>query len=326
MPSRTSATMKALQLLRQTASEAPRLVFTEVPKPVLIPNHVLVKVHASAIHPSDVGNALGQFSYTQYPRVAGRDYAGVIEEGPQELVGQEVYGTSGREYAFTKDGFQAEYCLVHEDEIALKPKSISFVEAATLGVPFTTASQMVERAAITESDTVLVIGAKGAVGSSAVQLIQNIGARIIKGTRDADGHVNTDEDPELNTLDVLTEGKGVDVILDTVGSPTLMLNGLKKLAKNGRLAFISAPKVGARDISFDMRDFYRADLSLLGCNSLNPSAKDMARRMSSMAKLFESGKLKSGSKWTPVPIDQAVEAYGKLMKRTTEEKFVVVME
>ncbi|EHK22736.1 uncharacterized protein TRIVIDRAFT_29667 [Trichoderma virens Gv29-8] len=317
--------MKALQLLRQTASEAPRLVFTEVPKPALVPNHVLVKVHASAIHPSDVGNASGLFSYTQYPRVVGRDYAGVVEEGPRELVGQEVYGTSGHAYAFTKDGFQAEYCLVHEDDIALKPKNVSFVEAATLGVPFTTASQMVERAAITESDTVLVIGANGAVGSSAVQLIQNIGARIIKATRDDGGEVNTDKDPELKAVDALTEGKGVDVVLDTVGSPALTVNSLKKLAKNGRLAFISAPKAGARDISFDMRDFYRADLSLLGCNSLNPSAKDMARRLSALKEHFESGKLKSDSKWISVPIDQAVEAYDKLLKRTTNEKYVVVM-
>ncbi|KAL7947980.1 GroES-like protein [Trichoderma barbatum] len=324
MSLRTS-TMKALQLLRENASEPPRLVFTEVPKPALIPNHVLVKVHASAIHPSDVGNAAGFFTYTQYPRVVGRDWAGVVEQGPRELVGQEVYGTSGHAYAFTKDGFQAEYCLVHEDDIALKPKNISFVEAATLGVPFTTASQMVERAAITESDTVLIIGANGAVGSSAVQLIQNIGARTIKATRDDGGQINTDKDPELNAVDVLTKGEGVHVILDTVGAPTLTVNGLKKLAKNGRLAFISAPKEGVREISFDMRDFYRADLSLLGCNSLNPSAKEMARRLSAITKLFEAGKLKSESKWTPVPIDQAVEAYGKLLKKTTNEKYVVVM-
>ncbi|KAL7784555.1 hypothetical protein V8C37DRAFT_395628 [Trichoderma ceciliae] len=327
MPSRTSTstTMKAIQLLRDTAGEAPRLIFTQVPKPTVVPHHVLVKVHASAIHPSDVGNALGQFSYTQYPRVVGRDYAGVIEQGPQELVGQEVYGTSGHAYAFTKDGFQAEYCLVHEDEVALKPKNVSFVQAATLGVPFTTAAQMLERAAIAESDTVLVIGANGAVGSAAVQLARNIGARIIKATRYETDDVNTNKDPELKAVDVLTKGEGVDVILDTVGSPTLTGNALKKLARNGRLAFISAPKVGARDISLDMGNFYRADLSLLGCNSLNTSAKEMARRLSAIKELFESGKLQPESKWTPVPIDQATGAYDKLMKRATHEKYVVVM-
>ncbi|KAM0255614.1 hypothetical protein ACHAQJ_005619 [Trichoderma viride] len=318
--------MKALRLLRESAGEPPRLIFTQIPKPTLVPHHVLVKVHASAIHPSDVGNALGHFPYTQYPRVAGRDYAGVIEEGPEELVGQEVYGTSGHAYAFTKDGFQAEYCLVHEDDIVLKPRNISFVQAATLGVPFTTAAQMVERASITESDTVLVIGANGAVGSSAVQLIRNIGARVIKATRDQGDDVNTDKDLELKAVDTLTKGRGVDVILDTVGSPTLTVNALKKLTKNGRLAFISAPKTGARDISFDMRDFYRADLSLLGCNSLNPSPKDMARRLGGIRELFESGKLKFESKWTPVSIDEAAGAYEKLMKRTTDDKYVVVME
>ncbi|KAL7922774.1 chaperonin 10-like protein [Trichoderma austrokoningii] len=326
MPSRTSATMKALRLLRESAAEPPRLVFTQVPKPALVPNHVLVKVHASAIHPSDVGNASGYFSYTQYPRVVGRDYAGVIEQGPEELVGKEVYGTSGNAYAFTKDGFQAEYCLIHEDEVVLKPKNISFVQAATLGVPFTTAAQMVERAFITESDTVLVIGANGAVGSSAVQLVRHIGARVIKATRDDGDDINTDKDVELKAVDALTKGQGLDVVLDTVGSPVLTVNALKKLARNGRLAFISAPKSGARDISFDMRDFYRADLSLVGCNSLNPSPKEMARRLRGIKDLFEAGELSAESKWTPVPLEQAVEAYERLMKRTTDDKYVVVME
>jgi hypothetical protein len=75
-----------------------------------------------------------------------------------------------------------------------------------------------------------------------------------------------------------------------------------------------------------MRDFYRADLSLLGCNSLNPSPKEMARRLGGIRELFEAGKLQLESKWTPVPIDEAAGAYEKLMKRTTDEKFVVVME
>ncbi|KAL7816700.1 GroES-like protein [Trichoderma gracile] len=318
--------MKALQLLRETVSEAPRLILSDLPKPGLIPNHVLVRVHASAIHPSDVGNASGFFPYTQYPRVVGRDYAGVVEEGPRELLGQEVYGTSGHSYAFTKDGFQAEYCLIHEDEVALKPKNLTFAEAATVGVPFTTALQMVERAAVTEFDTVLVLGASGAVGSAASQLVENIGARIIRATRDESGEVNTDEDPELNALDALTDGKGVDVVFDTVGSPSLTVSGLRKLATSGRLVFISAPKSDARDLNIDMRDFYRSDLSLFGCNSLNPSAKEMARRLNAITKLFESGKLKPDGRWTPVPLGQAVEAYGKLMKKATTEKYVIVME
>ncbi|PTB79937.1 GroES-like protein [Trichoderma longibrachiatum ATCC 18648] len=318
--------MKALQLLRESVSEAPRLVLSYLPKPALIPHHVLVRVHASAIHPSDVGNALGFFPYTQHPRVVGRDYAGVIEEGPRELVGQEVYGTSGHSYAFTKDGFQAEYCLIHEDEVALKPKNLSFAEAATVGVPFTTALQMVERAAVTESDTVLVIGANGAVGSAASQLVEDLGARVIRATRDESGEVNTDRDPELSALDVLTDGKGVDVVFDTVGSPTLTVNALTKLATSGRLAFISAPKTGARDLNIDMRDFYRSDLSLFGCNSLNPSAKEMARRLNAITTLFESGKLRPDGRWTPVPLDQAVEAYEKLLTKATRGKYVIVME
>jgi NADPH2:quinone reductase len=129
--------MKALRLTRQDAA-LPILSLDTVPKPALTPGHLLVKVHASAIHPSDILNSKGAFPFATFPRVPGRDYAGTVVGGPLEWVGKDVYGTSGNSQAFTEDGAQAEFILVPENAVALKPKNISFAQAACIGVPFTT--------------------------------------------------------------------------------------------------------------------------------------------------------------------------------------------
>ncbi|KND89246.1 Zinc-type alcohol dehydrogenase-like protein [Tolypocladium ophioglossoides CBS 100239] len=327
LPETSAVTMKALQLIRERPEEAPRLVFATVPKPKLIPHHVLVRVHASAIHPSDILNAQGLFPHTQYPRIVGRDYAGIIEEGPQHLVGLEVYGTSGHSYAFTEDGFQAEYCLVHENDFAQKPKNITFTQAATVGIPFTTAALTIERTAVRPSDTVLVIGSNGSVGSSIVQLAMSKGARVLKASRhDMEDGINTKTDPEMTTLDILTGGRGVDVVIDTVGSPALIRNALKKLTTGGRLAFISAPKEGSTELGVDMLACYRSDITLHGCNSLNQSAQEMARRMEGLGSLFESRRLLPQGNWTPVPLNRATGAYEALLNKSSTEKFLVVMD
>lgn len=229
--------MKALHLTRPDTKLSPGLTLEDVSRPTLLPGHLIVKVHASAIHPSDVMNAKGAFPYTTYPRIPGRDYAGIVIEGPAALIGQEVYGTSGVTQAFSTDGGQAEFILVSEGAVAPKPKTLSFVQAATIGVPFTTALLALKKSGVKKSDVVLVLGANGAVGSAAVQVARSMGAKVLLGVRNDSGDVNTASDPDLTALDALTSGKGVDVVIDTVGQPPLTNASVKKLARNGRLAF-----------------------------------------------------------------------------------------
>jgi NADPH2:quinone reductase len=87
--------MRALLLKIDQPSSPPSLITTTLPIPLPKPTYVLVKVHAAAINPSDVLNASGAFSYTTFPRVPGRDFAGIVESGSSELQGKPVYGTSG---------------------------------------------------------------------------------------------------------------------------------------------------------------------------------------------------------------------------------------
>ena len=82
--------MKALQFKETGSLE--QLKLQDLPKPDLKSGDVLVKVKASAINPSDVKNVLGKMSHTTTPRIPGRDFAGVVVEGADSLVGKEVWG------------------------------------------------------------------------------------------------------------------------------------------------------------------------------------------------------------------------------------------
>lgn len=322
-----TTTMKALRLIRDVLGAAPKLVLEDVPRPTLIPNHLIVKVYASAIHPSDLLNSKGGFPFTTFPRTPGRDFSGVIVEGPSDRIGQEVYGTSGKTIAFTQDGFQAEYCLVPENAVAPKPANLSFTQAACVGVPFTTADLVLSRAHAKKGETVLVTGANGAVGSAIVQLAKSIGCRVLSATRSDNDDVNTVTDPELKAVDSLTDGNGVDIVADTVGQPDLVQAAINKLARGGRLSFIASPRGGANTgLTIDMLSFYRGEKSLVGCNTLAYGVEDFAVQLEEMKDKFEKGSLNGAEEgtWTEVKLENGVEAYEKASQRNAG-KFVIVM-
>lgn len=315
--------MKALLLTQTAIGQQPLISLVHRDIPQVSEGEVLVKVHASAIHPSDLINSRGGFPYTTFPRIPGRDFAGTIVSGPRD--GEEVYGTSGSTYAFTADGFQAEYCVVQEDAVASKPRNISFADAACIGVPFTTAALTLKKASVLSSDTLLVIGANGAVGSAVVQLARCKGCVVFTGARDATADICTTTDPDLSSIDTFTQGRGVDVVIDTVGIPALTEAAVKRLTHGGRLVFIALH--GASSLEIEMRDFYRQEKSLIGCNSLSYSAQEMAKEMSIMTTMFESGKLKipANDVWTVVSLGNAVEVYQHAEQKQSS-KYVISME
>jgi NADPH2:quinone reductase len=106
---------------------------TDPPEAILLPNHFLVKIRASAIHPSNTIDAKGEFGLTSVPRVPGRDFAGVIAEGPSNRLREEVYGTHDFTQASSIDGAHAEYILIPEDDVAPKPKSLVCASCQRLG-------------------------------------------------------------------------------------------------------------------------------------------------------------------------------------------------
>ena len=118
--------MRALRFHKSGALSNARV--EEVPKPAPGPGEVLVRVRAAAVNPSDVKNVQGGFPQTTLPRTPGRDFAGVVEEGPPDWVGREVFGTGGG-LGFTRDGSHAEYLAVPAEGVVEKPALLSFEEA-----------------------------------------------------------------------------------------------------------------------------------------------------------------------------------------------------
>ncbi|KAJ5729897.1 uncharacterized protein N7483_004405 [Penicillium malachiteum] len=323
--------MKALQLTRAAANTPPSLAKKTLPLPHLEPGFALVQIKYASIQPSDRMNAKGLFPYTTYPRVPGRDYSGIVIDIAGETgelsswIGKSVYGTSGPTLGFSVDGTHAQYCLIPINALVEKPKSLSHIQAATVGVPFTTALLCLRRAQVNEKDVVLVLGSSGAVGSAAVQMAKAMGAKqVLSAARNKNSNPDivlaAEDIPSLlkDRVSDLTNGHGVDVVIDTVGDLALMSGALEQLALNGRYAWIAAPR-GDVDTTMPLDIFqaYRKGISLLGCNSIIPSLQEMAEQLRFMDNWIDQGLLKAQNEadFAKVKLDDAIhDGYEKTGK------------
>src|SRR6202047_2755990 len=149
---------------------------------------VLIEIRAAAVNPSDVKAATGLMPYAVFPRTPGRDYAGVVIDGPAEWIGREVFGSSGA-LGVRRHGHHATHLVVEAEAVVEKPNGISWEEAAGIGVPFVTAMEGLRRAGLpTAADTVLVMGVNGKVGQAATQIATWLGARVIGVVRKTEAY------------------------------------------------------------------------------------------------------------------------------------------
>jgi NADPH:quinone reductase-like Zn-dependent oxidoreductase len=266
-------------------------------------NEVLIEVKAAAINPSDVKAATGLMSYAVFPRTPGRDYAGVVIDGPPGTIGREVFGSSG-DLGIRRDGTHATHLAVEAEAIVEKPKGLSWEEAAGIGVPFVTAMEGFRRAGMPKpGETVLVMGVTGKVGQAAVQIATWHGARVIGVTRKAEayeGHANAKVDiVDASATEVavrtreLTGGKGADIVFNTVGDPYFEA-AHKSLALRGRQILIAAI---VPVVPFNILEFYRGQHSYVGIDTLGLSSVATGHVLRELAPGFASGYLK------PFPIN-----------------------
>lgn len=306
--------MKAVRVTKEGPTT--HLSIEDIPTPSVEDGELLVKIRASFVQPADILNSKGGFGMTTFPRTIGKDFSGTVVEGPEDWKGNDVYGTSGSTFSFTKDGAQAEFAVLKPDGVAIKPSNISFAQAAAIGTPFTTATIALLRARTKPSDVVMVLGGSGSVGSAAIQIARSMGCRTITvGRRGTD--IDSTSDPELKTAKDLTGGKGPDVAFDTVGDFALTKAAFNVLAVKGRLATITAPRQGSTELGIDILSLYRRQVELIGCNTAAYPQAEMAALMKDMTPQFESGYLKAPEENTMslIPIDQAPDAYAGKVKR-----------
>src|SRR5271156_5176260 len=141
-------------------------------------DQVLIEIKAAAVNPSDIKAATGLMPYAVFPRTSGRDYAGVVIDGPAGMIGREVFGSSG-DLGIRRDGTHATHLVVEAEAVVEKPKNLSWAETAGIGVPFVTATEGFRRAGMPKSgETVLIFGVTGKVGQAAVQIASWRGARV----------------------------------------------------------------------------------------------------------------------------------------------------
>src|SRR6266404_1726066 len=261
-------------------------------------NEVLIEIAAAAVNPSDVKAATGMMPYAVFPRTPGRDYAGIVIDGPAGSVGREVFGSSG-DLGIRRDGTHATHLAVEADAVVEKPKNLSWDEAAGIGVPFVTAMEGFRRAGMPEKgETVIVMGVNGKVGQAAVQIATWNGARVIGVVRKNEpyeGHANSRvEVIDASATDVatrvreLTGGKGADIVFNTVGDPYFQA-AHKSLAVRGRQILIAAIHP---IVPFNILEFYRGQHSYVGIDTLGLSSTATGAVLRELGPGFASGHLK----------------------------------
>src|SRR3954469_6401979 len=124
--------MRAVRL--RGAGELDALACETTDRPEPHADEVVVEVRATAVNRSDVLNARGLLPITTFPVTPGRDFAGVVVEGPSDLIGREVWGAGGGDLGFRRDGAHAEYITVPSEGIAEKPGAWSMEEAGSCGL------------------------------------------------------------------------------------------------------------------------------------------------------------------------------------------------
>jgi putative PIG3 family NAD(P)H quinone oxidoreductase len=244
----------------------------EAPVPAPGPGKVLVEVAAAGINRPDCIQRAGL-----YPPPAGEsDVPGLEIAGRIVALGEGVEGLrAGDEIcALVGSGGYAEYCLADAPLCLPKPKPLSLTEAA--GIPetfFTVYDNVFSRGALKPGETFLVHGGSSGIGSTAIQLAKQFGARVFTtaGSAEklefckslgADVAINYREQDFVAVVKGETGKKGVDVILDMVGGPYLQKN-LSALAPDGRLAQIAFLQ-GAKVKDFDFMSVMLKRLTLTG--------------------------------------------------------------
>lgn len=227
--------MKAILM---TAAGGPEVLMqAELPLPELpSPDHVRVKLFAAGVNPVDtkLRKTAGYYP-DRLPCVLGCDGAGVVESVGANVhrftPGDEVYFFNGGLGA--DQGNYAEYTVVHQDYVAFKPRHVTMEEAAALPLVLITAwESLVDRTCLAEGQSVLIHAGAGGVGHIAIQLAKQIGATVITtvGTPEKAAwvtHLGADRVIAYHDADFTqavldwTHGRGVDVVLDTVGGDTL---------------------------------------------------------------------------------------------------------
>lgn len=224
------------------------LQMAEVPAPEMREDDVLVQIHAAGVNVLDAKIKSGEFKLIlpyRLPLILGNDVAGIVV-GVGSLVkrfklGDEVYARPDKD----RMGTFAEFIAMNENDVALKPHSLSMQDAASLPLVGLTAWQaLVERANLTQGQKVFIQAGSGGVGTIAIQLAKHLGATVATTTSAANidlvKGLGADIVVDYRQDDFETILKDYDVVLHSQDAKTLE-KSLRVLRPGGKLISISGP-------------------------------------------------------------------------------------
>ena len=256
----------------------------DVPRPEPKENEVLVRVIGAGVNPVDAlirSGRYAKFFGTTLPLVPGYDIAGVVEKTGAKIsklkVGDAIYA-----YTMWGGGY-AEYAVANEGEATMKPKSLNFIEAASVPLVALTAWQaLIDKAKLSAGQTVLIHGGSGGVGSMAIQIAKARGAKVIATASTPNQGLLKELGADV-AIDYTTQkfediAKDVDVVLDSVGQDTLA-RSYGVIKKGGFVAtLVSEPD--------------QAELDKHGIRGAPIAVRPNASELAEITKLIEAKKIK----------------------------------
>lgn len=311
--------MKAVRIHNYGGPEV--LQYEDAPKPKPASGEVLIRVHAAGVNPADWKireGHLQQLVQHKFPLIPGWDLSGVIEEigtdASQFQKGDEVFSKPDT----SRDGAYAEYIVVRESEVALKPNSLAHVYAAAVPLAGLTAWQaLFDIGHLKRGQHVLIHGGSGGVGHFAVQFAKWKGAHVTAtaSTRNQQllREIGVDQPVDYSTQRFEQVARDVDVVLDTVGGNT-QERSWQVLKKGGVLVSLVQPPHAEKARQLGVR---RAFVWT------QPNGKQLAE----IATLIDSGHLKVVlDRILPLSearraheLSQSGQARGKIVLRVKEE-------
>lgn len=301
------------------------LEISDVPIPSPQADEVLIKVHAAGVNPVDWKIREGLLKTRlphEFPIILGWDVSGVVEEAGAHATrfspGDEVYAYCRR--SFIKWGSYAEYTCVEESSLALKPKTLSFAESASIPLVTLTAWQaLVDFAHIEKGMSVLIHAGAGGVGSMGIQIAKMKGATVYT-TASASHHdyvrkLGADYPIDYTKQDFVLEirkhsPEGVDIVFDCIGG-TALEKSVDIVKKGGALVTI---------VDFQVEHYTRGK-ELKSCAIfVEPNAKELEL----FAKYLDEGILKIPA-LELFPLKDAANALERIQEGHTQGKIVLTI-
>ncbi len=312
------------------------LVPAKGPVPSVQPGEVLVKVHAAGVNRPDVLQRTG--GYDPPPGaspIPGLEISGTIAGAAADVTGWQV---GDAVCALVAGGGYAEYCTAPAPQCLPAPEWLSMIEAA--GVPetfFTVWTNVFQRGRLKAGETVLIHGGSSGIGTTAIQLAREFGARVIttvgnadkaKVCRDlgAERAIDYREEDFVAVARGLTGGKGVDLVLDMVGGPYIERN-IEALAVEGRLVQIAFQQPSRVEIDFLPMMIKRLTLtgSTLRPRTVAQKAEIAAELREQVWPLIEAGRVKPLIHET-FPLAEAAAAHALMESSTHIGKIILTCE